>query len=913
MPIRNRCTRKARYLPRFDRLEDRRLMAVGIDVFPISPIDAFSPLAATGDGGVWIASHGPAPGGTSPIQHASIDGVVTPFAPAVGLRDIQQVMVGPDDSLWVLTEVWGAPEGGSYTVVDRFDSGSRSTYRVAGNFWSTCIGHDGNLWGSSHVFDASNGHEASIVRLTPTGEQTRFPMIDANDSPSWIAAGPDGNLWFVLSSGAGGIAMITPDGTITRYPTEGRWSNWPVEGEIVATGDGQLAFPSYFPATGQSGIDRVGLDGTDTFVSVGLGHMASSVAPGEGGDLWFTDPLVGAIGRLSDDGTLSETLVPGGINRTASLISDGRGGFWTILGLMDGPNGPTSTSLAHIDVDRNDPGIEPMSGPTLHAVGGRLQSDLKLVGFSTNAAADRASDFSALIDLGGGTPGIDLAIPSAIVTRGESGNFFVTVPAGTLIQPGSRSITITIRRDSDHHAATTITIDATFDKPPPIVTASDFTDILGQDAFHTVATISDETPTSAGLYQIRIDWGDGSTDEFLGAGLGEVGRTHRYDRLGLYAVAVQVDDGWNRVTAISTATVATSPPVGIWQSQLSTQDQWGQPRYNFTEADPETVWIGSFGTDSPDSTASNFLCMIDWGDGTTSAGRVEASGDPGGGAPLPGHFSVFGGHAYTLVGPMIVHVIISTPGAFAGRSVEEMTTVVRESPLLLRPEGGRVVAGETSAVVLARFGPQSPGLALSPDDFEASINWIEPVAVGALTVVRDPEFGFALVQTVRFATTGTKFAAVLVKRRSHPGSSSAAFIPIEVAAPIGSIPTVDPTPIPEAPRSLPVVSLPVVSASQSLPVKMLLRINRGGEAILRLRYSETSDRAQVSARSRYIVIEAGKDGKLGTRDDRRVTIKSARYALATNTVTLIPKGTFSRKAKFRVAIGGDSVFAVARG
>jgi streptogramin lyase len=48
-----------------------------------------------------------------------------------------------------------------------------------------------------------------------TGAITEFPVPTANSLPSWITAGPDGNLWFTESYGDK-IGRVTPTGAIVE-------------------------------------------------------------------------------------------------------------------------------------------------------------------------------------------------------------------------------------------------------------------------------------------------------------------------------------------------------------------------------------------------------------------------------------------------------------------------------------------------------------------------------------------------------------------------------------------------------------------------------------------------------------------------------------------------------------------------
>src|SRR5262245_27516146 len=72
-------------------------------------------------------------------------------------------------------------------------------------------GPDGNLWFIELTAD-------KIGRITTDGVITEFPIPTAECTPYGIAAGPDGNLWFTESSfSANKVGRITTDGVITEF------------------------------------------------------------------------------------------------------------------------------------------------------------------------------------------------------------------------------------------------------------------------------------------------------------------------------------------------------------------------------------------------------------------------------------------------------------------------------------------------------------------------------------------------------------------------------------------------------------------------------------------------------------------------------------------------------------------------
>jgi virginiamycin B lyase len=166
-------------------------------------------------------------------------------------------------------------------------------------------GPDGNVWFTG---------TGKILRITPTGTITEFPLLRPNggsSSPFGIAAGPDGNLWFTELT-FNRIGRITPDGTITQFPLPAGFTY--SEG-IAAGPDGNIWFTSNFLT-----ILRITPSGTITVFGTG----AWAIAAGPDGNLWFTD-RGSKVGRITPAGAVTEFLLPteNGFSHGITAGSDG--------------------------------------------------------------------------------------------------------------------------------------------------------------------------------------------------------------------------------------------------------------------------------------------------------------------------------------------------------------------------------------------------------------------------------------------------------------------------------------------------------------------------------------------------------------------------------------------------------------
>ena len=155
-------------------------------------------------------------------------------------------------------------------------------------------GPDGNLWLTR---SATN----SIVRLTPNGAVTQYPIPTSRNSLGDIVAGPDGNLWF-SERGNNKVGKVTPAGELTELTVPSS-----MEGVVlIAAGRSHIWVANY-----QGQIGRLATDGQFTPVAKIAG--TSSMTEGPDGHLWFLDSYRGKYGRVTADGTVLDFTLPEGV------------------------------------------------------------------------------------------------------------------------------------------------------------------------------------------------------------------------------------------------------------------------------------------------------------------------------------------------------------------------------------------------------------------------------------------------------------------------------------------------------------------------------------------------------------------------------------------------------------------------
>jgi hypothetical protein len=142
--------------------------------------------------------------------------------------------------------------------------------------------------------------------MTPSGDLVEYPVYPQNSTPNAITAGPDGNVWFVVTGRYPVIAKITPAGRITEYPV-GALDEFSV-GAIVSGPDGNLWF-TQSTTRGvqlQGAIGRITPGGTITRFALPAGSRAYGLASGPDKNVWFTDLSGSTIGRMSTGGAIRE-------------------------------------------------------------------------------------------------------------------------------------------------------------------------------------------------------------------------------------------------------------------------------------------------------------------------------------------------------------------------------------------------------------------------------------------------------------------------------------------------------------------------------------------------------------------------------------------------------------------------------
>ena len=170
------------------------------------------------------------------------------------------------------------------------------------------------------------------IATVATGGAT--PGFTTSTRPSGIAAGPDGNVWFLESQpDPGAVARITPSGQVTEFPVPG--SGFLSLDQITAGPDGAMWFTAFntgevFQVTTAGAVSLV----AEPTVTPGFpSGNSEDIIAGPDGNIWVTRP--------SFNGSVADQLVritPGGpitgFGAAAGLPADA-----TLRELTVGPDG----------------------------------------------------------------------------------------------------------------------------------------------------------------------------------------------------------------------------------------------------------------------------------------------------------------------------------------------------------------------------------------------------------------------------------------------------------------------------------------------------------------------------------------------------------------------------------------------
>jgi streptogramin lyase len=187
---------------------------------------------------------------------------------------------------------------------------------AASNPRGIAAGPDGNLW---FVEYAGN----KIGKMTPLGALTEYAIPTGGSATQEIAAGSDGNLWFVEITG-NKIGQLTTDGAFTEFALPHGASQ---PNAICAGPDGNLWFTE--AANAANKIGKVTTSGAITEYPITTANSnPNGITAGSDGNLWFTEYAANKIGKMTTSGAVTEYVIPTASSNPLGIAVGPDGNIW---------------------------------------------------------------------------------------------------------------------------------------------------------------------------------------------------------------------------------------------------------------------------------------------------------------------------------------------------------------------------------------------------------------------------------------------------------------------------------------------------------------------------------------------------------------------------------------------------------
>jgi ELWxxDGT repeat protein len=503
----------------------------------------------------------------------------------------------------------------------------------------------------------------TLVRDIYAGDTPPYPGAPQAPNGSFPSAltNVNGMLYFAATDAEHGAELWMSDGTvagttmvadITPGPIGGV-SLWGAPGSAGALLGGKFLFAATAPDIGDE------LFSTDAGTVQTLGPPPVSA----GGPYHITEG-----GTLELHGSVSDRPDANRLHYAWDLDGDGQfndakgqnptmvGAQLRRLGLFGGPEAhvikmqvtdaagdEVGTAAADLMIDD---GPLTATGMSLDVTEGQ-KFNRNVASFKDPGGFEDLSHYAATIDWGDGTTSAGTIL--------RDGSNLRVAGAHTYAHHGNFNVEVSINDEGGPAATATSTVlvhDATI-----YVRRTFIRGTAGRTLNDVVATIRDMNPSGdVADFTADIDWGDGTTSSgsiVAGPAGFQVMGSHKYAAAGDYNVGVTVhSSGGSTATAQSSARIdaPTLLPRGLTA--------------NTTVGSDAPIVVAALRDTDRRATADLFTAMIDWADGSTSAGTVVADGTGG--------FRIGGSHAYTRPGLFSVRVTVQDA---AGTSATTVGTV----------------------------------------------------------------------------------------------------------------------------------------------------------------------------------------------------------------------------------------------
>jgi hypothetical protein len=494
-----------------------------------------------------------------------------------------------------------------------------------------------------------------------------------------------------------------------------------------------------------------------------VGTGGFSLTAVEGGDTGlqtvatFTDPAgVEAIGdytamiawgdNTTSYGTITVNMTTHVYTVQASHTYAGEGAY-TITVTLKHDAAPDATVTDHATIA--DPAVVGTGGFNVAAVEGADSGMQTVATFTDPGGTEALTDYTASINWGdNSTPTI------GTISYDGTSHTFTVKGSHTYAEEGSYNVAVTVTHDTAPDA--TITSHAAVGDAAVVGTGGfSLTAVEGSDGgMQTVATFTDPAGAEAlADYSAMIDWGDGTASTAGVITYDNASHTftvqgnHTYAEEGTDTITVTLQhDTAPDASVTSTATVADADLHAAAKALQATEGRV-----------LKRAVVATFTDDDPNATANLFTATIDWGDGSSSVGKVRAT--------KRGRFQVLGAHTYLNAGAYAVTVDITDLG---GSTAEVAgTATVADATLHATGYSIKTITGQAFQARVASFTDDDPNATAGL--FTALINWGDGTT-DQVAVQANANGGFDVLGSHTYAQNGRYTVTVDI---TDEGSSTA--------------------------------------------------------------------------------------------------------------------------------------------
>jgi hypothetical protein len=223
----------------------------------------------------------------------------------------------------------------------------------------------------------------------------------------------------------------------------------------------------------------------------------------------------------------------------------------------------------------------------------------------------------------------------------------------------------------------------------------------------TIATFTDSNLSDlASGFTAVIDWGDGTATAGTIAGSNGAFKVlggHTYADEGDFTLTATVVRTSDNATLINTGNLAVAESDVLNSQGIAVSSDPGTLLNN--------VPVATFTDTDPSALASDFTAIVDWGDGTSTAGTIAGSN---------GAFTVTGSHTYAAAGQDVITVtVVDTPPGSANTVAIGTATIGLSTQVSLASATERVALGPNTVVAHITDGNHAD----TAGGFTATIDW----------------------------------------------------------------------------------------------------------------------------------------------------------------------------------------------